>query len=476
MSSKNLVSPAAPGTSAPSRSVETVTRIDAHGRTEREEATGADVAITIKGVDKVYQIYKRPEDRLKQIFFRSATRFFESHRALHAVTLDIKRGESVGLVGLNGSGKSTLLQIIAGLLPPSAGTVEVRGRLSALLELGAGFNPSFSGRENVYLNAAVLGLSRDEIDSRFDRIVDFSGLRDAIDRPVDTYSSGMYVRLAFSVAISVDPDVLIVDEALAVGDESFQRKCFARIEELRRKGTTILFVSHTASTVTQFCDRAVLLDMGEVLAVGEPKLIISNYQRLSHAAGPIRERIREEIRNTVMQSAPKLDGFAENLKSDSRVAYVERGARIEDPEIKSLDGQPVNQLLRGRRYVYSYRVRFLEKARAVVFGMMIKSTSGVELGGRASGTPMGALPDFEAGETVVVTFEFNCLLASGTYFLNAGLSGLTGNDERHALHRLVDAAMFQVLPDTENTVSGFVDFQIVTGMEMDTPGQGEPSV
>src|SRR5262245_22220073 len=208
-----------------------------------------DVAIRIRDVDKHYLIFARPEDRLKQMLVprlqrlacRAQSRYYRDFAALTGVSFDIKRGETVGIVGRNGSGKSTLLQIVCGTLRPTHGTVEVNGRIAALLELGAGFNPEFTGRENVYLNAAILGLSRAEIDERFQSIADFADIGEFIEQPVKTYSSGMYVRLAFATAINVDPDILVVDEALAVGDEAFQRKCYARIEAIKEKGGTILF-------------------------------------------------------------------------------------------------------------------------------------------------------------------------------------------------------------------------------------------
>lgn len=252
-----------------------------------------EAAIRVRDLSKHFAMFERPQDRLKQMLVprlqRAAglapKRYFQEFTALSGVSFEVARGETVGIVGRNGCGKSTLLQIVCGTLQPSSGTVEVNGRIAALLELGAGFNPEFTGRENVYMNAAILGLTRAQTDERFDEIARFADIGIFIDQPVKTYSSGMYVRLAFAVAISVDPDILVVDEALAVGDEAFQRKCFARIEQIRERGGTILFVSHAAQTVVQLCDRAILLDRGEVLLDGKPKIVVNQYQRFLNLSG-----------------------------------------------------------------------------------------------------------------------------------------------------------------------------------------------
>ncbi|MFT5591573.1 MAG: lipopolysaccharide transport system ATP-binding protein, partial [Bradyrhizobium sp.] len=242
----------------------------------------AEFAIRVQGLSKHYQIYETPRDRLRQFCLPTLRRlaglaskqYFTEFQALHDVSFEIKKGETVGIIGRNGSGKSTLLQLICGTLTPSSGSVLTQGRIAALLELGSGFNPEFTGRENVYMNAAVLGLDRAEIDLRYDDIVAFADIGEFIDQPVKTYSSGMAVRLAFAVAINVDPEILIVDEALSVGDELFQRKCFSRIEAIRAKGATILLVSHSGGQIVELCDQAVLMDAGEKLAIGTPKQIV----------------------------------------------------------------------------------------------------------------------------------------------------------------------------------------------------------
>jgi lipopolysaccharide transport system ATP-binding protein len=251
--------------------------------------------IEVRALCKTFPIYDQPHHRLLQMFSRNR-RWYREFNALRNIDFRIERGETVGIVGRNGSGKSTLLQIICGTLAPSFGEVQVRGRVAALLELGAGFNPEFTGRENVFMNGTLMGLGHAMIEDRLPEILAFADIGDFIDRPVKTYSSGMYVRLAFAVAIHVEPDLLVVDEALSVGDEAFQRKCFARIEKLRQIGCTILFVSHSAGTVVELCDRAILLDGGEMLADGAPKVVISRYQRMLYAPEDRVQELREQMR------------------------------------------------------------------------------------------------------------------------------------------------------------------------------------
>ncbi len=267
----------------------------------------SDIAVKIENVSKCYQIYDLPGDRLKQFFLPrlqhqfgiSPRRYYQEFWALKDVSFEIRKGEAVGIVGRNGSGKSTLLQLICGTLNPTVGNIQASGRISALLELGSGFNPEFTGRENVYMNGAIVGASHDEVDARFDDIADFADIGPFMDQPVKTYSSGMVVRLAFSVAINLNPEILVVDEALAVGDELFQRKCFAKIENMRAAGTTILFVSHSAAQTTELCDRAILLDSGCLIMSGVPSRVVPAYQKLLYAPPDARIAIRDELREKI---------------------------------------------------------------------------------------------------------------------------------------------------------------------------------
>ncbi|MDF1793409.1 MAG: ABC transporter ATP-binding protein [Thalassobaculaceae bacterium] len=447
-------------------------------RADQSAATGP--AIIIEDVSKAFSIFKRPADRLLQMLSMGRGRYYDVFMALKGVSLTVNRGETVGIVGSNGSGKSTLLQVIAGLLQPNGGSVAVHGRPAALLELGAGFNPEFTGRENIYLNAAILGLTQEEIDARFESIVEFSGLAEFIDRAVNTYSSGMYVRLAFSIAVSVDPDILIVDEALAVGDEAFQRKCLARIEAMRDAGATILFVSHAMAMITQLCDRAILMDRGEVLIDGDPKEVASNYYRLTHAPGSDRERIRAEILGRLHPSRENRpgkeveSGMDVTFVSESRVEHGGNGATITDPRIETVNGQRVNLLVRGRSYILRYDVIFDGVGRKVRFATLFKTKTGVEIGGRATQRLADDLPDFEPGERVSIAFEFTCALMPGTYFANTGVNGMV-NGERESLHRILDALMFQVLPDPDDSVVGIVDLGMIPSVDRHTAGPDTPA-
>jgi len=240
-----------------------------------------EVAIRIDNLSKVYQIYNKPSDRLKQLLFgNNKKKYYREFSALQNIDFEIKRGETVGIVGKNGSGKSTLLQIIAGTLTPSHGNIQVNGRVAALLELGSGFNPEFTGRENVFLNGAILGISQEEMEQRFEEIITFADIGDFIDQPVKTYSSGMYVRLAFSIAINVEADILIVDEALAVGDTKFQIKCIEKMKEIKQNGTTILFVSHAGEQVKRFCEKGIWLEHGVVKEIGTAANVVNHYEDL----------------------------------------------------------------------------------------------------------------------------------------------------------------------------------------------------
>lgn len=453
-------------------------------------------AISVKNLSKCYPVYNTPRDRLKQFVLprirgtigKSAKQYFQEFWALRDVSFEIGRGETVGIIGRNGSGKSTLLQMICGTLTPSNGEIKTNGRIAALLELGSGFNPEFSGRENVYMNAAILGLSNAEIDERFDSITDFAEIGAFIDQPVKTYSSGMMVRLAFSVAINVDPEILIVDEALSVGDELFQRKCFSRIEAIRKSGATILFVSHSGGQIVELCDRAILLDGGEKIAIGRPKQIVARYQKLLYAPADKRDEIREQIRlaseenrldteqalrqlaveasSTASPMAELKESFDPGLKPSSTMEYESHGAYINDAAVLTLNGDKVNNLIRGKTYRYTYKVKFDRAASDVRFGMMIKSVSGLELGGAASAkSSKESLSHVTAGSTYDIEFRFRCNLNPGAYFLNAGAVGTVAGSETY-LHRVVDIAIFRVLPEAENLATGIVDFGCLPEIEL----------
>lgn len=446
----------------------------------------SDIAIGVRNLSKVFPIYDKAHHRLLQMLTPGSNRrrWFREFQALHNVDFDVFRGETVGIVGRNGSGKSTLLQIICGTLSPTIGEVQTRGRIAALLELGAGFNPEFTGRENVFLNGTVLGLTRAEIEQRFDDIVTFADIGDFVDQPVKSYSSGMYVRLAFAVAINVTPDILIVDEALSVGDEAFQRKCFARIERIRDSGATVIFVSHSASTVLEICDRAILLDRGELLSVGHPKQVVTQYQKLLYAPADRAQEIRQSILNgeslalpakaeaeskqeiaadseIVRSGEPDLAQayWEEGLMPSSTVHYAGQGASIDDAHLETPDGRRVNVIRPGDDYVYCYRVKFERPVTNVRCGMMVKTVTGVEIGGAVTSRLGEAVPVIEADETYEARFRFTCMLAPGTYFLNAGVLGSTSDSEDY-LDRRIDVAMFRVMHDPGRLATGMINLNV----------------
>ncbi len=457
-------------------------------------------SIHVEGLSKRFEIYAQPADRLKQMLLPRARRwlhraehaYFREFWALHNVSFDIPKGETIGIVGRNGSGKSTLLQLICGTLTPTVGTITVRGRVAALLELGSGFNPEFTGRENVYLNAAVLGLDRSEIDRRFDAIAAFADIGEFIERPVKTYSSGMQIRLAFAVAINVDPEILVVDEALSVGDELFQRKCFARIKAIRDGGATILFVSHSAGSVIELCDGAMLLDAGELLVTGRPKYVISRYHKLLYAPVHEADAVRAEIRQGQAKTAVAVnaadvpahtghDGqrtsgsvvidigtFDPGLKPSTTVEFVAKGAAILDPRVQTQTGKVVNGLVRGRRYQFRYRVAIAKALHYVRFGMLIKNIKGLPICGTMSESHIPDGREVLPGQVLNVQFEFDCLLNPGVYFVNAGVFGVEEMGQPETLlHRIADAVAFRVLPIEDNTSTELIDFNCESMVEVD---------
>lgn len=445
----------------------------------------SEIAISLKKISKCFHRYARPADRLKELLFpgKSLARKFW---ALQDINLEVPKGQTLGIVGRNGSGKSTLLQIIAATLTPTAGEVEVLGRISALLELGSGFNPEFTGRQNVFFNGQLLGLSRREIEEKFDDIAAFADIGDFLEQPVKTYSSGMFVRLAFAVATSTEPEILIVDEALSVGDEAFQRKCFARIQDIRDRGGTILFVSHAAATIVELCDRAILLDGGELLLQGTPKFVVSKYQELIYAPGDRVASLKQEIRQAreklpgskkiiIDSKSTQINGDREVetlefydpfLNPENTISYISRGAKIINPRItKIATGKLVNHLIGRREYLYSYAVRFLRPAQNVRFGMLIKTVSGLELGGASFSSYFHDIVDFEAEQVVSLKFRFHCLLHPGVYFLNAGVSGIVDGEFVY-LARCIDAAIFRVKSDDKYCGNGTIDFQIEPSLSL----------
>ena len=438
----------------------------------------SEIAVEVKAVSKRYLLQTTPTKHLKSRIFKNQIEDSSQHWALKNVSLELHRGETLGIMGRNGCGKSTLLEIIAGTLTATSGEVQINGVLAALLELGAGFDPELSGRENVYIYGSLLGMSRRDIELRFHEIIAFAELESYIDEPVKTYSSGMFMRLAFSVAVSSTPEILVVDEALAVGDEAFQRRCFARIEALKESGVSILFVSHSAGIVLELCDRALLLDRGESLLLGPPREVVSQYHRLVYAPAAEQESIRAEIlagssappdsegnpteEPSADPNAQKVESLEQerlepNLLSKSRLEYVSRGARINHCAIVSPEGAPLNILKRGKLYYLEVKATFQKPAYNVRCGMLIKTVVGTELGGIVSAPPSEGIEHISQGTSITARIPFRPRLTSDTYFSNVGIVAASPEGEVF-LHRISDALTFRILQERNSVITSSVDF------------------
>jgi lipopolysaccharide transport system ATP-binding protein len=431
----------------------------------------SEIAIKLQNVSKCYHIYDKPRDRLMQMVAGQRKQYYREFWALKDVSFEIKKGETVGIVGRNGSGKSTLLQVICGTLNQTVGDVQTLGRIGALLELGSGFNPEFTGHENVYMNAAILGLSRAEVDERYADIAAFADIGEFIHQPVKTYSSGMIVRLAFAVQAMVDPDILIVDEALAVGDERFQRKCFARLDELKAKGTSILFVSHSGPQVVELCDRAILMERGERVCTGSPMEVVRAYQKLIYAPAEEQPRLIEEFRAIgtdriaveaspveAEQNAPEQDQYFDaGMVPESTTVYPEQGARIDAFEVFDKEGRRCNVLKAGGEYDIVMRGKLTDAVSRVFFAMHIRTVSGVVITGQRF-PDEGKYFDCEGAEREFrVTFSCKMVMLPGVYFVGGGV---WSESEPTLCHRILDASMFRVVSDQGARSFGYMDVSI----------------
>lgn len=445
----------------------------------------SDVAISIAGVSKCFEMYDKPRDRLKQFFAPSGRKFYREFWALNDVSFEVARGETIGILGRNGSGKSTLLQIIAGTLTPTVGEVQVNGLLAALLELGSGFNPEFTGRENVYLNGAVLGFTREQMEERFAGIEAFADIGEHMDQPVRTYSSGMYVRLAFAVQACVEPQILIVDEALSVGDEKFQRKCFEYIEGLRARGCAILIVTHATATVEKFCQRAVLLHKGKVHGIGDAKTIIDQYHALLYSDEKAYLRFMNSQVPVNAAPAPQpVTAAAETMGvdlSDTTVEIVQ--AETEDvsgnadlPAIGSLEklesghfviaeagaedglmrariaswealddlGERCEVFISGQRVRVRAGVEVFDEVREMQFGLLIRTVEGVSAFGTSTMYHAANLEGLVPGDRCLVDFDLVLNLCDGAYFITLALAEAISHADMAYLDRKTDVIVLKV--------------------------------
>jgi lipopolysaccharide transport system ATP-binding protein len=423
----------------------------------------SDIAIKVEGLSKCYQIYDQPRDRLKQFVLPRLHRmlgtppkqYYKEFWALKDVSFEVKKGETVGIVGRNGSGKSTLLQIICGTLNPTKGMVTTHGRIAALLELGSGFNPEFTGRENVYMNASVLGLSKNEIDARLDEIVSFADIGDFIDQAVKSYSSGMVVRLAFAVAINVAPEILIVDEALAVGDAAFQRKCMRKISELSDAGVTLLFVSHDMETVKKICSEALYLARGSAIEFGAAKHVCISYER--DLFGASRKSGTTQAETPIDSTELDRAVIDEDLLQTDEKTYGDGRAQIFDVDITNQYRQRTNILAPNASYAFSYRAVFSAPVDMPVFGMMITNREGMCLFGVNTQNHSVSRRYFTEGDEVRIEFHITNHLGPGVFYLTCGIHAPDSSDGLVYLQRRLDVLIFKVGADDVLSIGGVVN-------------------
>ncbi|MBQ7782299.1 MAG: ABC transporter ATP-binding protein [Lachnospiraceae bacterium] len=397
-------------------------------------------AIQVKNLKKVYKLYNKPSDRFKEAFGLAKGKFKE-HYALNGINLEIFQGETVGIIGTNGSGKSTILKIITGVLNPTEGEVEVSGRISALLELGAGFNMEYNGIENVYLNGTMMGFSEKEIEKKLPDILQFADIGDYVYQPVKTYSSGMFVRLAFAVAINIEPEILIVDEALSVGDVFFQAKCYRKFEEFKKLGKTIVFVSHDLSSISKYCDRVYLLNQGNLLGEGSAKEMIDAYKQVLVGQYEVPEG-EETVHVPQAALNPEL------------LEYGDKQAEIEEFYITDEKGIKTTAVIKGTMFNIHVKVRFNNRIVAPIFAFSIKNIRGTEITGTNTMVEKAFLEPVEKDSVKEVTFTQKMSLQGGEYLLSLGVTGYAG-EEFQVYHRLYDVVNITVVSDKDTV--GYYD-------------------
>lgn len=434
-----------------------------------------EIAIRINSLSKIYKLYDKPIDRLKETLSPRHKSYHKDFYALNDISLTIKKGETVGVIGKNGAGKSTLLKIITGVLSPSAGSVEINGRISSLLELGAGFNPEYTGIENIYLNGTIMGLSKEETDARLDDILAFADIGDFAYQPVKTYSSGMYVRLAFSVAINVKPDILIVDEALAVGDARFQLKCLAKIKELKEQGVTILLVSHSIEMLKSFTDKAVLLDKGKFLKEGDPVSIGLEYYRLLYGDEIEKPLVEKPLSENPKPPEKSNEGTNSVIYPDISKSFGKGGAQIDKIIIKGAENGNVvysnskieieiyytidPEKLKEFQYISNCKDTFL-------FGLRMENGGGIVITDFHSDTTPGFRnTSYTKSESIALRYSINIPnLASGDYWFSPELA--LGERENYVvLLEYVYLFSLKVTSSTEKLYLGLMkmdfDMQII---------------
>ena len=426
--------------------------------------------IWVKDLSKIYKLYHKPKDRIKEAFGLDKKQAYKLYYALNGINLEIYKGETVGIIGTNGSGKSTLLKIITGVLHPTEGEVKVAGRISALLELGAGFNMEYNGIENVYLNGTMMGFSEREIDGKLQEILEFADIGDYVNQPVKTYSSGMFIRLAFAVAINIEPEILIVDEALSVGDVFFQAKCYHKFEEFKKMGKTIVFVSHDLSSISKYCDRVFLLNKGVLLGEGKPKEMIDAYKRVlvgqyefpeKQEPQQIAEEGTEDAqayevgRNPGTQSDQEGQASAPGVNPGA-LEYGTGQAEIIEYYITDDRDMRTTAVIKGSQFTLHMRVKFHDHIPSPIFAFSFKNAIGTEITGTNSMIEKAFLESVEPEQVKDITFSQKMSLQGGEYLLSMGVTGYRG-DTFEVYHRLYDALAVTVISDKDTV--GYYDME-----------------
>lgn len=412
-----------------------------------------DIVIEIKDLSKIYQLYTRNVDRIKEALGLTKKKKSKDYYALNKINFNVYKGETVGIIGTNGSGKSTLLKIITGVLSPTHGVINVKGRISALLELGAGFNMEYTGIENIYLNGTMNGLTRQEVDNKLEKILEFADIGEFVYQPVKTYSSGMFVRLAFAVAINIDPEILIVDEALSVGDIFFQSKCYNKFEEFRQNKKTILFVSHDLASICKYCDKAILLNKGEKVIEGSTKEIVDIYKKIlvnQYNDKDIQESLKQKQRDN---NSIKIWKNKMNINPN----YDEYGngvANIMDFAILDNEENITSTIYKDSVFKIKMKVLFHKDIKNPIFAYSIKDSKGTEITGTNSMLEETNLESVKAGQEVIINFEQSMCLQGGQYLLSLGCTGFD-KGEFVVYSRIYDACNIEVI-SLKNTI-GFFD-------------------
>lgn len=420
-------------------------------------SSNSEYAIQVQDVSKVYRLYDKPIDRLKESLSVTHKNYHRDFFALSDISFNVKKGETVGIIGTNGSGKSTILKIITGVLTPTNGNVRVSGVISALLELGAGFNMDYTGIENVYMNGTMMGFSRSQMEKKLPDILEFADIGDFVYQPVKTYSSGMFVRLAFALAINVEPEILIVDEALSVGDVFFQAKCYRRMEEIRKGGTTILMVTHDMGSVIKYCDRVVLLNKGHFVSEGAPGKMVDLYKKILANQMDALEEELEEMNDFSGGITGQTDSHVyEGLMKDrltinpSRTEYGNGKAEIYDLGLFDENGNLTNLLLKGESFTIKEKIRFYEDIQAPIFTYTIKDKKGADLTGTNTMFEGADIKPVKRGDEYEVTFRQKMTLQGGEYLISMSCTGFE-QGEHTVYHRLYDVANITVISN-KNTV------------------------